>query len=131
MSIEKPQRNCYDSNSPSGILALTEQSAVMNPLERPTDGQQAASEGNAALDTSAPTQKLQSDTSSSSSLAPGIPQQIGRYRVQGILGAGGCGKVYLAFDTQLHRPVAIKGPHRVASPAPEPADDSLAGGPRA
>lgn len=40
-----------------------------------------------------------------------IPTQIGRYRVEGILGKGGFGLVYRAHDDELDRPVAIKVPH--------------------
>ena len=43
--------------------------------------------------------------------APPLPQQIGRYRVERVLGKGGFGLVYLAHDDQLQRLVAIKVPH--------------------
>lgn len=40
-----------------------------------------------------------------------VPEWIGRYRVERVLGQGGFGCVFLAFDEQLDRPVAIKVPH--------------------
>jgi eukaryotic-like serine/threonine-protein kinase len=54
------------------------------------------------------------------------PVMIGRYRVEGLLGKGGFGKVYLAHDHQLHRHVAIKVPHRERVSCPEDAETYLA-----
>lgn len=50
-------------------------------------------------------------SASESNRPSGQPQSIGRFRVQRILGDGGFGRVYLAFDEELRRSVAVKVPH--------------------
>jgi serine/threonine protein kinase len=40
-----------------------------------------------------------------------LPAQLGRYRVEKLIGRGAMGTVYRAHDTQLDRPVALKIPH--------------------
>ncbi len=50
-----------------------------------------------------------------------IPEEIGGYRIERILGQGSFGVVYLGYDHQLHRHVAIKVPHRKLVARPEDA----------
>jgi hypothetical protein len=49
----------------------------------------------------------------------GLPETLGRYFLESLLGTGGFGQVWKAFDPQLKRPVALKIPRRDKLAAPD------------
>lgn len=51
--------------------------------------------------------------------------RLGHYKIRGLLGQGGMGTVYLAEDTELQQPVAIKIPHREQFPSADEVDRFL------
>src|SRR3954464_15017662 len=74
------------------------------------------SDPRAALDDTA-TAPARAAAPSTGALAVG--QQVGHYRIERMLGAGGMGEVYLATDLALDRPVALKVlPEEIARDAP-------------
>lgn len=54
-----------------------------------------------------------------------MPEKIGRYRVERLLGVGSFGRVYLAHDDQLMRDVAIKVPKFNIATDPQQVDEFL------
>ncbi len=55
-----------------------------------------------------------------------MPTQLGRYRIREKIGSGSYGTVYLAYDSELQREVAIKFPHKQQIDSPEEVDAYVA-----
>lgn len=70
------------------------------------------------------------DTPAQEAVSPGqdsakYPQQVGRYRIEKVLGEGGFGVVYRGYDDMLKRPVAVKVPHHRLVDSPEAIESYL------
>ncbi len=92
-------------NSPTEELSLSE-SRVEPPTSEPTVDYRQQSRPAEQPPAQAPTNDL--------------PVSFGRYEVRGLLGKGSFGSVFLGYDAQLNRRVAIKvSNHQIASPKVE------------
>ncbi len=82
-------------------------------LRREVESQLWTNEEEATLDESPPAVAEGAPALGGAQPEPGVTEErLGRYRLQRRIGAGGFGAVYLAFDDELKRPVAIKVPCR-------------------
>jgi hypothetical protein len=66
-----------------------------------------------------PRREAADDEASLSTDSPPVPDRLGRFRIDRELGRGGFGVVYLAFDPQLARAVALKVPRPDVLPTPQ------------
>jgi serine/threonine protein kinase len=109
MNHEDEFRTILGENEPNEVPDPTDLSQTENPQKDANDqtavfGTSGISPANASVGNPPNTRPL----SSIDKLPQKVPQNVGRYSIKKLLGRGGFGEVYLGFDDQLRREIAIK-----------------------
>jgi serine/threonine protein kinase/formylglycine-generating enzyme required for sulfatase activity len=115
---EQPSLSEYQERFPQFAQRLAEQLEVHRALAELTK---------ASIEATTPYVSRSTNDAASHACGPALVTSriFGRYQVSARLGTGSFGVVFRAHDSELHRDVAIKVPHRLRPPAPELAEAFL------